>query len=142
MGSAVGVGMSTSADKIIMEARARVIWGEPFLSVRDFLISNGVSAAVAEARLKEFEFERSRALRKVGLRNVLIGAVLTGAAGATLCLALPMASATSGIVKALAMVLLAGIYGLWKLAKGILYLVRPKSEHRSIPDIEQADLIE
>ena len=70
-------------DKIISEARARVIWGEPFSSVRDFLISNGISAAVAEDRLKEFELERSQELREIGLQNVLIGGILTGAAGFT-----------------------------------------------------------
>jgi hypothetical protein len=131
-----------SADKIISEARARVIWGEPSLTVRDFLISNGVSPAVAEAKLKEFEFERSRELRKIGLRNVLIGGILTGAAGVTLYWAFAIANASSGIIKALAVVLLAGMYGLWKLVKGLVYLVRPQSEHGSIPDIAQSDLIE
>jgi hypothetical protein len=47
-------GMSMSPDKIISEARARVIWGEPSPAVRDFLISNGVSVGVAAAKLKEF----------------------------------------------------------------------------------------
>src|SRR5882672_7573322 len=101
--------MSMCADKIISEARARVIWGEPSLTVRDFLISNGVSAAVAEAKLKEFQFERRRELRKIGFRNVLIGGILAGAAGATLYLAFAIANASSGIIKALAVVLLAGI---------------------------------
>ena len=131
-----------SADKIISEARARVIWGEPSSTVRDFLISNGVSAAAAEAKLKEFQVERSRELRKIGFRNVLIGGVLTGAAGVTLYLAFAIANASSGMIKALAVVLLAGMYGLWKLVKGLVYLVRPQSEHGSIPDIAQSDLIE
>jgi hypothetical protein len=39
-------------------------------------------------------------------------------------------------------VLLAGLYGFWKLIKGIVYLLRPQSEHKSIPDIDQSDLIE
>jgi hypothetical protein len=134
--------MSMSADKIISEARARVIWGEPSLTVRDFLISNGVPAAVAEAQLKGFQSERSRELRKIGFRNVLIGGVLTGAAGVTLYSAFAIANGSSGIIKALAVVLLAGIYGLWKLVKGVVYLVRPQSEHGSIPDIAQSDLIE
>jgi hypothetical protein len=134
--------MSMSADKIIAEARARVIWGEPSLTVRDFLISNGVSVAVAEAKLKEFQSERTRELRRIGFRNVLIGSILTGAAGVTLYLSFAIANASSGIIKALAVVLLAGIYGLWKLVKGVVYLVRPQSEHGSIPDIAQSDLIE
>src|SRR5438477_11814249 len=93
-------GKNMSSDKSITEARARIIWGEPSSSVRDFLISNGVSVAVADAKLQEFEAERSRELRRIGFRNVLIGAVLTGAAGITLYLTLPSASATSGIIQA------------------------------------------
>jgi uncharacterized protein YjeT (DUF2065 family) len=131
-----------SADKVISEARARIIWGEPSLAVRDFLVSNGVSELLANAKLKEFEFERSRELRRIGLRNLLIGVVLTSAAGVTLYVAFAIASAASGLIKALAVVLLAGLYGLAKLVKGIVYLVHPQSEHKSIPDIVQSDLIE
>ena len=131
-----------NADKFISEARARIIWGEPSPSVRDFLITNGVSDLVVDAKLKEFELERNRELRGIGLRNVMIGIVLAGAAGITLYLTLPIASAASGIIKALAVVLLAGLYGLWKLVKGVTYLVRPQSEHKSIPDIIESDIIE
>ena len=134
--------MSMSPDKIISEARARVIWGESPLNVRDFLISNGLSAAVAEAKLKEFEFERNQELRKMGLRNALIGGILAGAAGVALYVSFAIANASSGIIKALAVVALAGIYGLWRLMKGLVYLLRPQSEHGSIPDIAQSDLIE
>ena len=101
-----------NADKFISEARARIIWGEPSPNVRDFLITNGVSDLVVDAKLKEFELERNRELRGIGLRNVMIGIVLAGAAGITLYLTLPIASAASGIIKALAVVLLAGLYGL------------------------------
>jgi hypothetical protein len=52
-------GMRMRADKIISEARAKIIWGEESSAVREFLISNGVSVRVAEAKLKEFERERS-----------------------------------------------------------------------------------
>lgn len=131
-----------SANKIISEARARIIWGEASSTVRDFLISNGVSVAVAEAKLEEFQFERSREIRKIGLRNVLAGGILTGAAGVTLYLACGIATASSGIATALAVVLMAGLFGLWKLVKGFVCLVRPQSEHGSIPDVAQSNLIE
>lgn len=126
----------------MVEARARIIWGEPALGVRGFLVSNGISDEVAYAKIREFQLERDRELRGIGLRNALIGLVLAGSAGVTLYMTLPSASATSGIIKALAVVLLAGVYGVWKLVKGVIYLVRPQSEHKSIPDIAQSDLIE
>lgn len=130
-----------NVDKLISEARARIIWGEPSLTVRDFLISNGVSDLVADAELKKFMLERNQEIRRIGVRNVLIGGLLTGAAAITLYIASPLASA-SGLMKALALVLLAGLYGFWKLLKGAVYLVRPQSEKKSIPDIVQSDLIE
>src|SRR5437868_3632965 len=99
-------GNNMNADKIISEARARIIWGESSSSVRDFLISNGISDLIADTKLKEFDLERNAELRKIGLRNVLIGIILTGAVGITLYIALPLASATSGIIKVLALVLL------------------------------------
>ena len=106
------------------------------------MISNGVPDLVTDAKLKEFEVERSRELRRIGLRDVLIGVVLTGAAGITLPMAFRIAPATSGNIKVLAVVLLAGLYGLWKLMKGAVYLLRPQSEHKSISDIVQSDPIE
>jgi len=130
-------------DKVISEARARIIWGESSLSVRDFLISNGISDMVADAKLKEFGLERNKELRNIGIRNTFIGAVLTGAAGIALYFALPPANGfSSSITRASGVILLAGLYGLWKLVKGVIYLVRPQSEHKSIPDIIESDIIE
>jgi hypothetical protein len=129
-------------DKILSEARARIIWGESCSSARDFLVSNGISCAIADAKLREFSIERTRELRKIGLRDFLTGSMLTGLAGIALYLTLPSAAATSGIVKALAVVLMAGLYGLWKLWRGIIYLIRPQSEHKSIPDITASDPLE
>lgn len=68
--------------------------------------------------------------------------MLTCSAGLTLYLAFQMASLTYGIIKALAVVVLALTYGLWKLVKGVIYLGRPQSEHKSIPDIEESDVLE
>ena len=118
------------------------MWGEPALAVEEFLIAKGISSEVAQAKLAEFELERRCELRRIGLRNVVIGGILTGGAGLALYLALGVASATSGIVQALAVVLLAGLYGFWKLWKGVAYLIRPQAEYGSVPDIAQSDLIE
>jgi len=46
------------------------------------------------------------------------------------------------VPKALAFVLMAACYGLWKVWTGIVYLIRPQSEHKSIPDIDQSDILE
>jgi hypothetical protein len=132
-------GKTMITDNVITEARARIIWGEASSGVRDFLITNGVSDLVADAKLKEFMIERNLELRRIGLRNVVIGAVLTSAASVTIYLWLPfLGNANYGV----GLVGIAGIYGFWKLVTGIVYLVRPQSEPKSIPDIIQSEIIE
>ncbi len=54
-------------NELIVEARARIIWGEESPSVRCFLTSNGMSAA--DAQLAAFNRERNAEIRKLGFRN-------------------------------------------------------------------------
>ena len=129
-------------DKVITEARARIIWGDSAASVRDYLVSHGISSSVADAKLREFSLERNRELRRIGARSVLIGGSLTGAAVFTFIITSHLTISASGIAKLQALALMAGGYGLWKLWTGIVYLVRPQSEHKSIPDIDQSDILE
>src|SRR5437867_3099588 len=129
-------------DEFMSEARAKIIWGEPPSSVRGFLVSSGVSGAVADAKVAEFCLERNRELRKIGFRDFLIGVVLTVAAGMSLYMGISLGAVSSGWIRTLALVLLAGLYGLWKLGKGVIYLTRPQSVHKSIPDIEESDILE
>ena len=131
-------------DKLITEARARIIWGEELSSVRDFLTSNGMSATDADAKIKEFNLERNQEIRGIGLRNLLIGLALAGGAGITIYFITTYEHGHGGFRygrygygRALGLPMVAGIYGLWKLLKGIFYLLRPQSEHKSIPDIDE-----
>jgi hypothetical protein len=122
-------------DKLITEARARIIWGEELSSVREFLTSNGMSGADADAKIQEFNLERNREIRGIGLRNTLIGLGLSGGAGIAIYLfTANRYSHRSG--RAVISFAVLGIYGLWKLLKGIFYLLRPQSEHKSISDID------
>ncbi len=125
-------------EKLITEARAKIIWGEPAESVRYFLTSNGMSGAEADEQIKAFNLERNREIRKKGIKYTLIGAALTGVSGGLIYLLLAKSenyhwSSRSG--RGLGVLMLAGGYGLWKLVNGIIYLVRPQSEHQSISDL-------
>lgn len=119
-------------DDPIVEARARIIWGEEVSSVRSFLTSKGMSTAQADVMLKEFYAERNAEIRRRGLRNILVGVALIAAAGVLLSLVL------AGIdlpVEGYGILVLAALYGSWKLVSGIVALFKPQSEHESISNI-------
>ena len=137
------LGNNMHADKVISEARARIIWGESASSVRHFLTSKGISTVDAEAKIKEFNLERSREIRGIGLRNILIGVAVIGIAGIPLCfIAWPISYGSIYLAKGLAVVVFAALYGLWKLVIGTIYLVRPQFVHKSITDIGESDILE
>jgi hypothetical protein len=137
----------TEQDKLIMEARARIMWGEAVSSVRDDLTSNGVPEAVADEKIEEFILERNREIQSVGLRSALTGLVLVGAVGGVIwwmCAWLvPPGSASvltfggyDGIAAPVALLAI-GVYGVWKLVRGIIWMVRPQREGRSVPDMPE-----
>jgi hypothetical protein len=129
-----------NTDALIVEARARITWGDDPSSVRYFLTSNGMSVADADAELKNLMLERNAEIRRLGVRDVLIGIALL--AGARIFFYplfrwshMPNVSVRAG--KGYGVLLILAIYGLWRLINGIFRLIRPKSEHGSIPDISE-----
>ena len=121
---------------ILTEARARVIWGEASSSVRDYLISNGISETEAESIIQKYCAERNTEIRKIGIRNVVIGSVLMCGGGAAVCLFLKLGY-SSGLASCAAASMVGVLYGIWKVYSGIIYLARPQSEHTSISDIPE-----
>jgi uncharacterized protein YjeT (DUF2065 family) len=125
-------------DQLISEARAKIIWGEPASDVRGYLVSNGMPEAEADTVIKEFSRERNAEIRRIGTKNVVIGAVLVGVSGILIYLIYINSSdrvVRVGTGKVIGVLACAGLYGLWKLVNGIIYLVRPQSEDKSITDL-------
>jgi hypothetical protein len=123
----------------IVEARARIIWGEAPSSVHYFLTSSGISAAEAHARIKQFNAERNSEIRRIGFRRALIGAVIICIAGICFYFTFQHTSTLfpSKRVRNMFGEALAGLCGVWMLVHGVFYILRPKSEHRSLPDISE-----
>ena len=99
-----------------------------------------MAAAEADAKIKELALERNAEIRKLGIRDVLIGVVLIGAAGIYfywLFAGSHIPSLNVWSAKGYGVLVLVAFYGLWRLVNGIIRLVRPKSEHGSIPDISE-----
>jgi len=125
-------------DQLISEARAKIIWGEPASDVRGYPVSNGMPGEEADAVIKEFSRERNAEIRRIGTKNVVIGVVLVGVSGILIYLIYINSSdrvVRVGTGKVIGVLACAGLYGLWKLVNGIIYLVRPQSEDKSITDL-------
>jgi hypothetical protein len=128
-------------DNILTEARARIIWGESCESVLDFLTTNGFSADDARAHVGRFHAERTAEVRKIALRNVLVGGGLSGAMVLMFFLVFKhpdnLGTHVAGHIagKGIAVFVVGGVYGFWKLIDGLIDLIRPQSESKSIPDM-------
>ena len=125
-------------EQLISEARAKIIWGEDAESVREYLTSNGMPGPEADDQIKAFNLERHQEIRKKGVKDTLIGAIATGVSGSLiyLLMAQPIGHHWStGTGKLLGLLMAAAAYGFWKLTNGIMYLVRPQSESKSISEL-------
>jgi hypothetical protein len=128
-------------NEIVTEARARIIWGEPASFVRDSLISKGYSENEADAQIREFCAERNAEIRRIGVRDIVIGGALVLVA--SLIFYFCFGNLHFGLTvthifgKFLGIVAVGLVYGLWKLVTGVFYLVRPQSEEESITEISE-----
>jgi hypothetical protein len=127
----------TEPTTILSEARAKIIWGEPPSSVRDYLVSHGLSSLEAKAKIKEFNVERNATIRKVGLKSTIVGATLVLVTGGICYVRFknPMFGWDRYTYRSIVTIVLVGLYGCWKFVNGIIYLVRPQSEDQSITEI-------
>ena len=126
-------------DKIIAEARARITWGDSAASVRDYLVQNGRSKAETDVKIKAIIAERNAEIRKIGIKNTLLGILILTVSSTLLYLDIKNLQ-TPGAIGwrrggEFGFFGFGIFYGLWKLVNGIIYLVHPQSEKGSITDM-------
>lgn len=124
-------------EQLMVEARAKITWGDEPGAVRVFLLSNGMSPAEADTQLQQLITERTAAIRKAAVRDAVIG-------GAILCLCagfifhgLKYPSRLFPTRQGQAMIFagFVGLYGIWRLVRALFYLVRPQSETAPLTDV-------
>lgn len=130
-------------DNLIAQARAKIIWGEPSRSIRNFLTSNGIADIEADATVKELCAERYAEIRRIGLRRTLFGAVIFTASSVLIFLCLGHVDldridyfemrARIGFAVAGGF---AGLYGVSKIIDGVFYFFRAKSNEESLSDMQ------
>ena len=113
-------------NQVECEARAKTYWGDPREDVLKYLMMQGISAAEATEMAAAMFAERAQIVRGCGLKKIFIGIPL---------LLLPVASWVFFVavlrfipVKIWAFTLVAGVYGLYCLLKGLLMFFSPGSE--------------
>lgn len=128
-----------TTEELLVEARARIIWGDESASVRYFLTSNGMSTLDADSKIRQLIRERTEEIRKTGLRGTCIGAIIVCACASYILYALkhPSTLFPSKQGKAMFFAGVVGLYGIWNLANGLLSLLWPKSQTGSITELSE-----
>lgn len=111
--------------QVTHEARAKMLWGDDKPNVVRFLMMQGLSAPEAQKLAEALFAERAKTIRANGVMKALTGVGL---------ICVPLAAFIGmSLVGAVSFQLLgiAGVFGLWgiyRLLKGIIMFVSPKSE--------------
>ncbi len=117
----------------MVDARAKITWGEDPVKVMDFLQLKRVSEDDALALLRELLQERNGAIRGIGLKKLLIGVP---------CAAAPVVFYYWNISRGrihptlMAGFLVIGAFGLHKITGGLSMILRPRA---SKVDLSAAD---
>jgi hypothetical protein len=131
-------------DKLFVEARAKIFWGELFPSVLGFLTSNGIAAVEADSKIRGFQHQRNMEIRKLGVRSVLIGLLVGSLATFALYIfAWPIDRGSMALANAgIATIVFVALYGLWKIGIGFVYVIWPQSVRKSVTAIGESDIFE
>ncbi|MCJ8330554.1 MAG: hypothetical protein HRT89_19690 [Lentisphaeria bacterium] len=119
-------------EQIIEEARGMIIWGDREDDVRDFLQSKNIGSMQINELLKEFKSDRHNEIRRVGVKNIVIGVLLASVPVITLIIFLFMGLI---YIKIMVIAIVIGVYGLYKILDGLMKTLNPSSTKGSLTDI-------
>jgi hypothetical protein len=113
------------------EAKAKIFWGDTREQVIGFLMSKSYSVPEATEVVDAFLAERAKTMRGIGFKKIFmgIGLICAPIIGFICFIMVPFFP-----VQLFAITILAGIWGLWVLVKGIMMFVAPKMDHGDVAD--------
>lgn len=114
-----------------IEARAKISWGDPPQEVVKYLMMQGISYEEAAPFVDSLFQERAATIRRTGILRIVIGLGLIAVPVFTLFM-FARIGATS--LTLLAMAVMAGVWGIWMLLKGVFMLVSPRTESGDVAD--------
>ena len=124
--------MDAKLRSVLIEARARVMWGTPPDEIREWLRSQGLGPAEVDAVVSQCLRERAAEVRKAGLRDLVVGSglFLAGAAGIAIIFALD-----TRVDRLLGLSGIGVAVGLWRIVTGIDRLLSGSKAPGSLTDM-------
>jgi hypothetical protein len=113
------------------EARAKIFWGDSPDEVTKFLMRNNFSAQEASETVRGFFAERAATVRKNGFRYIITG---SGMVAVPIVGWIGFASVGYIPLKLFAVMVMVGLYGGWRLLRGIMMMASPKTESGDVAD--------
>ena len=119
----------TDPGQVAHEARAKIFWGDPPQEVLKFLMINNVPRQEAMEIIRELSRERTVQMRKNGLIKIFSGILM---------ICVPIGGWFGGMVvisiKLFAFMVMLGLWGFYRLIKGILMVVAPKMQQGDVSE--------
>jgi hypothetical protein len=109
---------AANAEKLRVEAHARIIWGESPNAVRASLREAGCSDLEVDQTVRAALRERAVWMRKRGVWDLAVGATLIGMSAGVVAITVLVPRCPGG-GKVWAIMALLGGYGIWRLTRGI-----------------------
>jgi hypothetical protein len=113
----------TDPTQVAHEARAKIFWGDPPLEVLKFLMINNIPRAEATEIVRELTAERTVQMRKNGTAKIVSGILMVAVPVGGWFMGMAMIS-----IKLFAFMCMLGLWGGYRVIKGTLMVVAPKSQ--------------
>ena len=124
--------MDADFKSVVIEARARVIWGDRVSDVGEWMVEQGVDPQAVEEILAPCLRERAAEVRRIGVRDLMVGIPLV-VLGVGAFVAVSRYHIRAG--RLLGVPVLAVVYGVWRIVKGLDRVLGGAKSAGSIPDM-------
>jgi len=125
--------MDKKLKNIVIDARAKVMWGESRSDIQTWLYSQGLTEQQVRAVLRATIKERGREVRKIGIRDIAIGIV--AGLGSVLIFVSEHRNPLSDNRGAWVLGILLGGISIWILIRGFDRLIGGSKHRGSITDM-------
>lgn len=124
-----------SKEQALVDARAKVSWGDEEVEVVKYLMMQGYSAGEAQELVAQMFKERRAATRVNGIRKLVIGICLLAVAAVMWWGFMHMGMMYARVTaRGMGAAVLIGCVGIWYFANGVVLLLAPKMDHQDLAE--------